>query len=126
MFRALKSFVFLVINKILGIKIMANYLLECEIIGGEISGSGTGKIRVYPRYIYQKSSLAEVNIPYGIVIDDVSKKPDEIDLSDPEQQYVTLEIDATVSSCIYCIRKEPIVLTLDSSKKKVIGFKVQF
>lgn len=108
MFRKIKSFfigafrkVKNIWNKIRGKKTMANYLLECEIVGGEIASYVDKFITVKPRTIIREFNGKELDNPLGILIeanDDKSPKWDFLKI----QLEKNLTIKIKVKCCFAC------------------------
>ena len=71
---------------------MANYLLECEIVGGEISSiSQNAKITVRPKVIYPKSEVPERNCDMAVLLDASNLKSASLmELSDAEERTIDL------------------------------------
>lgn len=106
MFRKIKSFfiggfrkVKNGLNKFLGKKTMANYLLECEIVGGEIDFEKGCKVRVRPCYVYQKSEILLLKESYGIAHEKGTESLSRIKFGDGDESvsYIELTVDLSKS-----------------------------
>lgn len=72
---------------------MANYLLECEIVGGEISSiSRNAKITVRPKVIYPGSKLSGNSSDMAVLLEDTNptKSAKLMELSDAEEKTIDL------------------------------------
>lgn len=74
---------------------MANYLLECEIVGGEISSIiQKSKITVRPKLIYPKSRLPGSTSEMAVLLEDSTPKSAKLmELSDAEERTIDLYFD---------------------------------
>ncbi len=156
MFRKIKSFfigafrkVKNIWNRIWGKKTMANYLLECEIVGGEIDFEKDCKVRVRPCNVYQKSEMLPLEKSYGIALDKETNTPSGIEFSDGngDASYIELTVavdlskstsqdkqdaaarpilNASMATAILSCTGMRVVLELDNRLTTVVGFKAQF
>ncbi|MGN0860605.1 MAG: hypothetical protein ACI4P3_01750 [Candidatus Spyradosoma sp.] len=120
---------------------MANYLLECEIVGGEIvhiknkkASSNTYKVRIIPNDIFGRSNLISPDNRFGILIEEDVKTPfsakndasvEQIPLDENGQASLNVS-DLAIFNAILACRGSRVVLKLEEGVGKIVGFKARF
>ena len=131
------------LNKFLGKKTMANYLLECEIVGGEIvSPAGSNlvcSVCVSPMNRIRKSDLISGSQVFGVAVEEKSPNSFAVDtnstlsrsISLDEQGQTPLEVsNASMATALLSCNGMRVVLELapklNSDDLTIVGFKAQF
>lgn len=119
---------------------MANYLLECEIVGGEISSIAiNSKITVRPKVIYPGSKLSGNSNDMAVLLEDTNppKSAKLMELSNAEEKTIELGFGIGSNSCGVLARTySDVVLTIGVSQQtqgaispknaQVVDFKARF
>ncbi|MGN0835570.1 MAG: hypothetical protein ACI4QA_07095 [Candidatus Spyradosoma sp.] len=116
---------------------MANYLLECKIIGGAVSARlgtvQTPQIQIEPCDVFRMSNHIPQSENFGVLLEEV---PDDsfsaatdfsikrLSLDDNHQTDLNVH-DAALFGAIFACRGSCVVLELDD-KNQVVGFKTAF
>ena len=110
------------------------YLLECEIVGGEIASNGENFVVVRPSQVCPRSEWIGLKKDYGILWEE--KKPSEFNAK-ISKTTVIIELDEEKTTMLrvgdnVCLddlmrrRYSRVVLELDNRLKTIVGFKAQF